>query len=45
MLTDFIWKAFEKTGDARYYLEYKLCKDIRSEQQRIQRNDRMEKIG
>ena len=23
MITDFIWKAFEKTGDTRYYLEYK----------------------
>jgi hypothetical protein len=28
LITDIAWKAFERTGDMRYYIEYAKCKDI-----------------
>ncbi|MDD4708015.1 MAG: hypothetical protein PHO47_07410 [Firmicutes bacterium] len=45
MIRDFIWKAFEKTGDTRYYLEYKKWQDAYYKQQKSARNERMDKTG
>ena len=46
MITDFIWKAFEKTVDTRYYLEYKRYRDACCCMKRKQKpGGRMEKTG
>jgi hypothetical protein len=45
MITDFIWKAFEKTGDTRYYLEYIKYRETCFKQQSAKRGERMDKTG
>jgi hypothetical protein len=45
MLMDFIWKAFEQTGDTRYYIEYIKYRDIFDKSRREQNNDRMDRTG
>jgi len=45
MITDFIWKAFEKTGDTRYYLEYKRYRDACRIKRKEKPGGRMDKTG
>jgi hypothetical protein len=45
MLIDIIWKAFERTGDTRYYLEYRKCKDICNSIENSDREKKMDKTG
>jgi hypothetical protein len=45
MLLDFIWKAFEETGDMAYYLEYIKYRDIYKRQRMDGDRDRMDKTG
>ena len=45
MIRDFIWKAFEETGDTRYYLEYKKWQADYNNRQEPKRDNRMDKTG
>lgn len=45
MLADVIWGAFEKTGDVKYYLEYKWYKHFTGEMQSQEEEEKMGKTG
>ncbi len=45
VLMDLIWGAFEKTGDVRYYLEYKDYEAVAGEVREDEAGGKMDRTG